>query len=320
MIKITSSTDTPEQVTAAMAEKTKEAPAVDPAATPAKADAKAETKDASGASQTEQDKKEALASDDEGFEDEGKDEGESKEQPKKSKGGFQRRIDELTSLRKLAEKERDEARAELDRSRAASKTEPKREEPEAQTELKEPDSDDFPDHKDYVKALVKWERQEEKRQEIEDTSRKSERTRREENVKRFNDSTKEVSERHDDYSNAMGVLEAIEIPRSVVALIYESEDNAELAYQLGKNPEDLKRIAQLSPAQAIREMGRFEAKHVSAPEKKDPEKKEPKITKAPEPINTISTKGSSTTSKSIYEAGQMSQKEYERKRREGKRA
>lgn len=55
------------------------------------------------------------------------------------------------------------------------------------------------------------------------------------------------------------------ITESMAQLVIESDQSAELAYHLGKNPEIAAKIAQLPPLAQAREMGRLEAKLAEKP-------------------------------------------------------
>lgn len=327
-IRIQSTTDTPEQVLAAIGgAKPKEETEADPAAAAADASEQAENEDDSGASEEEQEQEEEAEGEEEADgqdEEEGADEGEEDQpKPKKSRGGFQRKIDKLTGRAKAAERERDETRAELERLKAErGGGEKRQEQAESRTEEAapaEPNPDDFETHQAYVKALVKWDRENADREKESKQKVEQEQSRRQKNVDAFNASLSEAKAKHKDFEEASTALDDVFLPGHVVGLIYESENGGELSYQLAKHPEELKRICALAPAAAAREMGKFEAKHLSAPAQSEPKKKEPKTTKAPAPVTPVGSKGSATAAKSIYSEN-LSQKEYERLRRQGKAA
>lgn len=68
------------------------------------------------------------------------------------------------------------------------------------------------------------------------------------------------------------------VPRGLEDVFVASENGAEIAYHLGKNPAELQRITALSPVQAAYEIAKLDAK-LSAPK--------PAATKAPAPINPV---------------------------------
>lgn len=314
-------------------------------AAPAKA--KAESKDEPEPS--EQEREGTHAKDGEGEKEE---DAEGKAgKPGRPKGGFQRKIDKTTRAWRTAEAERDQARAEQERLRAeleqlrAGRVEPKKEDvPSAQVPdaSKEPQAEDFENHADFVKALVKWSGEEARRQDAKERKTREDaaaKAKAESNVKaafdEYQDSLKEAHERHADFKEILKDVAEVVIPGHLRKLIVESDDGGELTYALAKNPDELKRICALAPDRAARALGAFEAKHLSEPEETEEEEAEPeeeseeeapkqskKITKAPAPIKPVGGSGRSQTEKSIYDESlsQSDFEELERKRLARKRA
>lgn len=70
------------------------------------------------------------------------------------------------------------------------------------------------------------------------------------------------------------------ISDAVADLVMSSDMAADVAYHLGKNHDEARRISQLSQVDAARELGRLEAKLSTPPPK-------PKTTKAPPPIEPV---------------------------------
>ena len=77
------------------------------------------------------------------------------------------------------------------------------------------------------------------------------------------------------------------------SLLLESENPAELTYYLGKNPEEMDKLGEMTQAQALRYIGRIEAKIVT-PSLEQPTKKA--VSNAPKPIAPL---GSAKTSNVI---------------------
>lgn len=232
---------------------------------------------------------------------------EDKEDDKpKKKNGFQKRLDR--EVRKRAELQR-----ELERERA-SKRELEQRIEQAQSGQShnaqestngaddEPKEEDFESHKDYVKALSRWEyRQAKKEDEAKEREAKI-RAEQERMVSDFNKATEKLKEEFDDFDEVM--KSTPRPPIAVELLLLESENGARLAYELGKNDEVREKIYSLSPLAAARELGKFELS-VLAPQTRQ----EIKTTKAPAPIRPVGSKAS-TTRKSIYDPD-LSQAEYE---------
>jgi len=94
----------------------------------------------------------------------------------------------------------------------------------------------------------------------------------------WDDKVSKAEDKYDDFEEKVGKLD----PRNPVVLsIMEADNGADIAYHLGSNPEVAKKIFSLSPASAIREIGKLEAKLSSTPEK-------PKApSRAPAPISPL---------------------------------
>jgi hypothetical protein len=122
----------------------------------------------------------------------------------------------------------------------------------------------------------------------------------------------EIAAKYDDFQEVMEDCE-VDITPTLQKLLLDSENGPELSYHLAKNEKDLARIAKLDPVSAARELGRFEAKHLTAAEKT--ESREEKTTKAPAPLKPVGTKGAAQSSRTIWDADKMSQAEYEAMRR-----
>jgi hypothetical protein len=91
--------------------------------------------------------------------------------------------------------------------------------------------------------------------------------------------TEKGADKYDDWTEVVGDVK----PTSPWAIaMMDAENAADIAYHLGKNGEDFKRIATLNPVPQIREIGKLSAKLAATPEK-------PKVpSKAPAPINPLS--------------------------------
>lgn len=88
------------------------------------------------------------------------------------------------------------------------------------------------------------------------------------------------------------------------SIIADLDDPTGVGYYLGKNPEELGKIAQMSPTQAIRYIGRIEAK-LEAPSVEPPKKP---VSAAPEPIAPLGSARSSAVTQKDPE--KMSMEEY----------
>lgn len=174
------------------------------------------------------------------------------EPAKPAKKTFQERMDEKTRLQREAERERDALRDEVERLRAARENPPE------------------PDDEDYIDQIV------ERRLAARDEAHKAQQAH-----QTWIDRQAKAAEKHEDYFEA--VVEGADkgawvCTPDMAEAIKESEQGAEVAYHLAKNPDEARRIAGLSPYSQIRELGRIEAGLTgAAAPKSNP------VTAAPEP-------------------------------------
>lgn len=221
------------------------------------------------------------------------------EKPKKR--GVHNRIDELTKEKHDAKRAAEDAQRERDYWRDVAQRHAPREEPKAQAA--EPVSDeptlescDF-DQQEFNRKWYKWARDQERKQEAAESRRQA-----------FQ--TKEAAFRaqHPDY-DAVVYNPALPITKAVAEVLTETDDPPAVAYYLGQHPEEAAAIAQMTPHQIGRAIGRIEAK-LSAPASDAPRQPEPKaVTRAPAPVTTLS---GVPTHKKDYE--EMSFAEYEKAR------
>jgi len=85
-------------------------------------------------------------------------------------------------------------------------------------------------------------------------------------------------DKYDDFLNVVGDLQPT---NPFITAIMEADNGEEIAYHLGKNPKEAKRIAELPPISQVREIGKLEIKLAAKPA-------EPKTpSKAPAPITPL---------------------------------
>lgn len=91
-------------------------------------------------------------------------------------------------------------------------------------------------------------------------------------------------------------FDELPLTRHIAEALIESDAPAKLMAHMAANPEEVARIASLSPARQAAEIGKLETKLASAP----------KVSNAPAPIKPIGTRGSATNS----DPSKMSMEEY----------
>lgn len=308
-IEITSTTDSPEAVTAALGslaqksepetteEQTKEISASD------EVDSHDET-------ETDETTEESEPSEND---EESQGEEDKPQKPKKKEGGFQRRIKKLTS--KLSEKER-EIQYWREQALRGSKPEQINQDPtkEKQEAKGKPHPDDFDTHEEYVEALIDW-KAERKLQEREVKERENRiKAEQERLISEYQKRVDVFKKDHPDFDEVIEEAGDIKLSLTVQETILSSELGPHLAYALAKDPDELERINRLPPIAAARELGKLEARLSESPKET-----KPRITKAPPPPRPVSGKSEKTVKKSIYDPD-LSFEEYERLRMEMRRA
>lgn len=288
-IRVESTTDTPEAVSAAQGDlaEVKETveTKVDAAKTSASEDESDETKDASDASQDD--------SDDESQED--TDENETQDdKPKKKRGGFKRRIDKLNA--RISEYER-----ELARLREGS-TQKAKEEPKAKsTDDGQPDPDDFESIAEYTRAVAKWTiDQETKTRQAEESKQKAQaeyETLVREHNKRLDKYAKENPALKESIQSALEVLgEDYALNPVLEKEMLLSEFSHLILEEFANDVDNLDRVNSLSDTQIAREIGKLEAKFSLSLTNKQQETK--KITKTAPPLKTLGNKSTGASTKS----------------------
>lgn len=204
----------------------------------------------------------------------------------KKKNAVQKSIDRLTRQRTLAEQERDYWRQQaLESKRQTQSQQTQQPEP---TTLQEPKEEDFDDYKDYVKALVKFERQVEKVESQAQAEKESKAEAQRKAAESFTTNLDKMTKTgHEKYGEEFDdAMENAVFPKSMELrdLIASSPVAPEIAIFLNNNEEEALRLTKLSPLAFAREIGNLEAKFSKAPPTK-------KVTNAPKPINTIKGTG-----------------------------
>lgn len=209
----------------------------------------------------------------------------TKEEQKK-KNWAQRRIDELTRQRHDAERDRDAWRDLATKQPAESKK------PETQT-VGKPKQADFTDYDAYVEALVDW-KASAKASELEakrakdDEVKSREQKERSENERvnqSWHDKQAKAREVYDDFDEVISNPD-IPLTPAMTHAILRSKIGAEMAYYLGKNEAEARRIANLfdpDGTETLLEMGKIASR--IADDKSAG--KEPVQTKAPKPPSHI---------------------------------
>jgi len=325
-VQIESTSDTPEQVLAAMggAESTEVAEEVEQKTAPESENSEGESEvvettpdDSDTSTETE----ESKDSEDDNKEGEEKPSEETHE--KSAKGNrVQKRINKLTS--KLSDKDqeieflRDQLKSRSEYLREESKDEPAQIQQQDDGRPQMPSEFDFDTEADfmlaqnkYLEDLTDW-KVEQRFQAKADEARQNEvKTVFEEKQARHNERIEEFKKTHTDFDDI--VKDAKDWARPTVALetlVLDSDYSAELAYELLADEELFESINSLSPLQMGRAIGKLETTLVGAP---SVETKKLKTTQAPAPVKPVGGKSARANVKSIHEPG-LDFDEYKRRK------
>lgn len=234
--------------------------------------------------------------------------------PAGKKPGVHNRIGELTKEKHDERRAREEVERERDywREQAMKSGKPDQEPPsQKEGPTGEPTLEEFDfDTSKFIKAHYKWQREQERVEE--DKRRQQEEAQK--RHKTFQEKEQAFAAAHPDYED-VAKAEHVPITKEMAEAIIESDEAPAIAYYLGQNLEEAAAIAQMSPLAAARAIGRIEAKLSAKPAAQTPAVPAKTVTKAPEPITTLS--GSPAVPVSYEE---MSMSEYAEARRKERAA
>lgn len=258
---------------------------------------KAATKSEAPAEKKESDKKETAGESQRAPESDPDDhqEPEEGEPGKKKIGGWQRRVNRLTRENGILTG-RLQA---LEQQVAARSAKPQESATQFPVDPKDPEPDPndskFKTYEDYIKALGAWSSRQELKQSKARESQQKQAEQKQARETSWGEKLQKAQEAHEDWDEVFDGLD-IPISEAIEEAIQESEHGTELLYRLGKNPDQAKRIAALSPIAAARELGKIEAQIVAEQKAKTPETKTKKSSEPPpEPITPVTgTKGMSS--------------------------
>ena len=178
----------------------------------------------------------------------------------------------------------------------------------------EPDPDQFETHRDYVRALAKWEAKQMLDERDQQAERAKLKAQQEQVLTTHQERVKSFAEKTSDWADTIESVEDVILSPSVERLIITSENGPEIMYELAKNRSELERICKLEPLAAAHAMGRFEARLTSKPSEATKPEQKKLTTQAPAPIAPVGSKGGPVR-KNLTDPN-LSQREYEALRRE----
>lgn len=142
-----------------------------------------------------------------------------------------------------------------------------------------PKAEDFADYESFVVAKAKYELRQDMAREQQEARRRAEEQSRSQQQASFQDAVRAkiaaATEKFPDFED-VALDPSVPVTETMLQVCVASDKGDELAYHLGKNPAEAKRIAKLPPVAQVLELGKLEAKLAAPPPP-------PKKTKAPPP-------------------------------------
>jgi hypothetical protein len=196
-------------------------------------------------------------------------------EPAKGRGGSrQRKIDKLVrenaEIRQMLESLRAQPPAETPKASAPAETAGK------------PKLENFETLEAYQEALTDFKLDERERARQAQDAERQAREAAQKIQTEWSRRQRAAQQSHDDYDDVIDAVKAPEGPGVAAArqAMLEDEAGPEILYWLAKHPDDLQRIAALSPVSAVREIGKIAASVAKPPA---PDNGKPRITGAPKP-------------------------------------
>lgn len=178
--------------------------------------------------------------------------------------GVQKRIDKLTARLREAE------------SKLAEAAKP------AEVDDKEPRIEDFDfDSDKYEEAKIAYRVRKELKKEESAKAKASEQQKQQAVIESAKAKFEQAGEKFDDFDDVVYTNQ--HVTKEMAQAVLFSDVGPDIAYYLGKNPEESQRIAALPPARQKIEIGKLEVRFTTKPE--------PRTTNAPEPIKPVSSAG-----------------------------
>lgn len=159
-----------------------------------------------------------------------------------------------------------------------------REHQQAKVLEKAPERESFRNDDEYLQAQIEHLAE---RKAVEKLSQRETMRKQEEQTEAFLAKAEKATEKYPDFQTVVSNPN-LRINEGMAEYIADSDLGADVAYFLGQNPMKAAQIAQMSPIKAARELTRIEAEIEAKPKAR--------LSKTPEPINPVGSKGSSSSS------------------------
>lgn len=227
---------------------------------------------------------------------------------------LEKRFSELTKARKAAEEQAASERAAREALEARLAALEGQKAPQVQSVNTKPQPDDYADAFKYAEALAEWSANEAVARREQEMKQQAEQAKQQEVMKTWQQKLDATKAELPDYEE-MVASSTVAVSDAVRDAILESDVGPRILYELASDDELGAKIATLSTAQALKMIGKLEAKFESKDE--EPARSKPVAVKsnAPKPINPIRGTGS----QSVYTDGeQLEYQAYRAARKAGK--
>lgn len=199
---------------------------------------------------------------------------EQQKQDEPAKTFTQAEVDALVQKRLLKEERRVHRRIEQQM----------REAQQQQVRQQPPDRQAFQDDEAYFRAQIEHLAEQKATEKLAERQARQEAERRSESFLQKSD---KASERYPDFQAVVN-NPSLPVSEAMAEFIVDSDQGAEVAYFLGKNPGKAYEISQLSPVRAARELAKIEADLAARPQAR--------VSRAPEPITPVGSRGRASSS------------------------
>lgn len=161
--------------------------------------------------------------------------------------------------------------------------------PQAPAENKEPAPEAYTTYEAYISALTDWKVDQKLASNKEDSAKSEQQRTEQQRTQAIHQKMTEGSAKYDDFDEVVR-NPALPITKAMAEAMGDSDIGADIAYHLGSNMEEAKRIAALAPSAQIRAIVQLEAKLAAATPAPAPV-----VSKAPAPIEPIASRKPPTT-------------------------
>ena len=210
-------------------------------------------------------------------------EGEAPEKPKKANPKLEKRFSELSKARDAARQEAAKEREQREALEARLRALEQQQVPQAGQAEREPQPSDFDDAFEYAKALAKYEAKNIIAQEKAQEAAAKAAERQQQVISTWAERVAKAKEEMPDYDEMVGTSE-VAIHDVLRDAIIESDVGPKILYHLAENEDYAKKVAGMPLPQALKELGKLEARYSDSPEEKPVAVRK---SKAPPPINPI---------------------------------